>query len=233
MSISSLTLFLFLFFQNNSFASASKVFSQCDPAIEMSTEDRDELLTKLENTKVGSQVLNDFKRIYGSLDSLALQWDSVSYSKILDEPKTRSLASVESTPKLGSAICIHLTKKLPPLEHLADLIHELTHATKLELKVLKGELENVEEFVKQRLGASGGEAHAFEVECKLKKEITGDWDSLCAPYVVDETVSQERILDDLYTGKLSASLTGETYPTMLSKQYKAMIRRKKSALQKD
>jgi hypothetical protein len=233
MSISSLTLFLFLTFQNNSFAYASKVFSQCDPAIEMSLEEREELLSELTKTRIGTQVLSDFKKIYGTLDALALQWDSVSYSKILDEPKTRGLASVDSAAKLGSAICIHLTKKLPTLEHLADLIHELTHATKLEPKVLKGELDNVEEFVKQRLSASGGEAHAFEVECMLKKEITGDWDSLCSPYVVEGKVSQERILDDLYTGKLSASLTGETYPTMLSKQYKAMIRRKKSALQKD
>jgi hypothetical protein len=120
-------------------------------------------------------------------------------------------------------VCVHLTKKLPEIEHVADLVHELTHAVYLEDEVLHGTMDDVDDFVRARIAGVGGEAHAFSVECKVKQEILKTWDQLCMPYVSDSKneMDKEKVVQALYNGVLSASLTGETYPVMLSKQFSA------------
>lgn len=205
----------------------------CDPGVVLSKEERDSLLEKMQSTQTGRAVLADFVREYGSFENLLIQWDGVSYSQVVTmRPRpARGLASgtrPHGVSRLGNAVCVHLTRKLPPLEHVADLSHELAHATRLEKKVLLGEVSDVEEFVKARLAARGGEADAFAVECRVKREMLGRWDSFCLPYADVQTnrFDTARVIKDFYNGRLSASLTGETYPVMLSRQYKAMLAKK-------
>jgi len=204
--------------------------SSCDPAILVSAAERVKLLSKLRISIAGRQLLEDFKVRYGGLQRLIIQWDTVSYSQVTN-PRgvpSRVPASIAASAP-GTAVCVHLSKKLPEIENLADLAHEITHATRLELAVLRGDLDDVDKFVEARLAARGGEADAFAVECQVKRELLGRWDSWCSPYVDDagKNVEVERVVDDLYSGRLSASLTGEAYPKMLAKQYRALLARKK------
>ncbi|MEW6055882.1 MAG: hypothetical protein AB1540_04635 [Bdellovibrionota bacterium] len=243
-----------------------EVLRSCDLATVMTLKERQYLISKLRISKAGQTILENFKRQYGTLEKLALQWDQVSYSKITDPPagpppasERPSRALAQTTPSrgrvsralaglnkkarednspnaplaqprgpqpLGRGVCVHLTKNLPEIEHVADLAHELTHATKLELKVLRGDVETAEQFVGQRLGSSGGEADAFATECTVKREILGEWDPFCAPYVHDGKISREKVLQSLYSGQLSASLTGESYPTLLTRQFQALLRKR-------
>jgi hypothetical protein len=128
---------------------------------------------------------------------------------------------------------VHLTRRLPDIEHVADLVHELAHATRLEARVLRGEIEDTAEFVRERLTAKGGEADAFAVECQVKRELLGSWDALCAPYGITsaagDSVDVQRVVKDLYNGQLSASLTGETYPIMLARQFRAILAKRTRA----
>ena len=194
----------------------------CDPSVPLTAPERERLLSKLRISKEGRKVITDFTKQYGGLQKLLIQWDSVSYSQVVNTAE-RSPASVDQKGRLGTAICVHLSSKLPEIENLADLAHEITHATRLELAVLKGEVNDVKDFVHARLAASGGEADAFGVECQVKKELLGYWDSFCAPYVSEENrMDTRKVLSDLYNGNLSASLTGETYPQLLTRQFKAL-----------
>jgi hypothetical protein len=94
------------------------------------------------------------------------------------------------------------------------------------LRQLKGEGMSTNEFVHARIAATGGEADAFGVECAVKREILGHWDAFCSPYVNGGGVAVKRVVDDLYSGALSASLTGEPYPVMLAKQFRRMAERR-------
>ncbi len=197
----------------------------CDPGAILSDEDRSALLAKLRISIAGRAVLEDFVREYGAFTNLLIQWDTVSYSQVVTVPRNQGRAPAGVSP-LGNGVCVHLTRRLPDIEHIADLAHELTHATRLSPKVLHGEVADVAEFVRARLTARGGEADAFAVECKVKHELLGRWDEFCSPYAkTDEPESFDtaQVTHDFYNGRLSASLTGETYPVMLSRQYKAML----------
>ena len=204
---------------------AHELLSACDPGTALTDEERTALFDKLRISMAGRSVLNDFSKQYGSLTNLLIQWDSVSYSQVVrvDAGRGRSPAG-ESL--LGNGVCVHLTRKLPEIEHIADLAHELTHATRLSPRVLHGDVADVAEFVRARLTARGGEADAFGVECKVKRELLGRWDEFCSPYAsanAVESFDTTQVTRDFYNGRLSASLTGETYPVMLSRQYKAML----------
>lgn len=204
-------------------APSQRLIQACDPGIVVADVERRELLLKLRISKAGRALTADFERQYGSLENLVIQWDSVSYSQVAAGRARSRVAnsSVEEAP-LGPGICVHLARKLPAIEHVADLAHELTHATRLGLKILKGEVDDVAEFVRARLTSRGGEADAFSVECEVKRELLGHWDAFCAPYAGPEGIDASRVIDDLYDGRLSASLTGETYPVMLSRQFGAI-----------
>ena len=214
----------------------------CDSGIRLSTDEREAVLKKLGTTETGAKLLLDFINQYSSLDRLSIEWNQVSFSQVInlkalkakeDLPGNRSLANEkaeEAQGSLGAAICVHLAHKLPPIEHLADLAHELTHVTRLRKSILDGEVDNASEFVKARLSEVGGEADAFAFECKVKEEFLGKWDDFCRPYL-NETgsgIDQMAVVKDFYKGGLSASLTGESYPVMLAKQYQAMLDRKQS-----
>jgi hypothetical protein len=124
---------------------------------------------------------------------------------------------------------VHLAHKLPEIEHLADLAHELTHATRLRPEVLRGDVASAKEFVEQRLTGQGGEADAFVAECNVKHELLGHWDAFCSTYVSENEMNRQRVIRDLYNGVLSASLTGESYPTLLERQYRLLHLRKSDA----
>ncbi len=194
--------------------SGSAVRITCEEAIPLTAAEQQKLFKDLQNTQVGKNLISEFKGRYGSLKALVLQWDQVSYSQILQPAET------------ASVVCIHLAQKLPEIEHLADLAHEMTHATRLEPEVLLGYgMKSVEEFVEKRLAGAGGEADAFSVECQVKKEVLGRWDHFCAPYVDAQNFFEvSKVVEDLYNGSLSASLTGEAYPVMLSKQFQSLTR---------
>jgi hypothetical protein len=198
----------------------SKVRS-CDVALPLRDDERADLLQSLAATKTGESLLSEYIKVYGSLDTLVIQWDQVSYSQI-NRATTRLPASAQT--QMGSVVCVHLARRLPQIEHLADLAHEMVHATRLSEEVLKGEGLTSKEFVHARIAAPGGEADAFAVECAVKKEAIGRWDQFCGPYVHFEghKVDQQAVVRDLYNGALSASLTGEAYPVMLTKQYQRM-----------
>lgn len=202
----------------------------CDPARPVEEEERGELLKNLAQSPTGRRLLQDYASIFGSLSTLVIQWDSVSYSQINRTEASRSIASTSSTQQKRSeteVVCIHLAKKLPDIEHIADLAHELTHATRLTGQVLRGESMNASEFVKARIASRGGEADAFGVECVVKHEILGYWDSFCAPYVTrNQEIDHDLVVTDLYSGTLAASLTGESYPVMLAKQFERMSQRR-------
>lgn len=208
------------------------LIDQCDTAVQLSAKERKHLLDKMGATKVGAQVLADFVNQYGSLSKLLIQWDAVSYSQVAkpaaDAARAPAGAGAEK-PALGSGICVHLAKHLPEIENIADLSHELAHATRLESKVLRGEVDDVDQFVRARLAASGGEADAFGVECSVKREILGKWDAFCAPYVRNNAIDVSQVLSDLYSGELSASLTGEPYPVMLARQYRNILSKRERA----
>ncbi|MBI3543125.1 MAG: hypothetical protein HY075_07620 [Deltaproteobacteria bacterium] len=199
----------------------------CDPGNALSDAERARMLNRLRSSRAGHAILTDFLRHYGSFANLMIQWDGVSYSQVVAVAAPgRSPAGIS---QLGDAVCVHLTKRLPDIEHVADLAHELTHATRLSPKVLRGEVTDVSEFVRARLSVRGGEADAFAVECQVKRELLGHWDELCSPYAptgVADSFDTEQVVRDFYSGRLSASLTGESYPVMLSRQYKAMLAKK-------
>lgn len=212
--------------------------SSCDPGSDLNSEEKKALLGTLEKTETGKKLIENFITRYGSIDRLRIQWDHVSYSQIIRDQdsvgKGRTLASVSNSKESNqNLVCIHLTKKLPEIEHTADLAHEITHAVRLEDHVLHGDLENVDEFVKARIAGKGGEADAFATECVVKREILGNFDQLCSPYAENESkMDQEQITEALYSGTLSASLTGETYPVMLAKQFNNALSRKASSAKK-
>ena len=201
----------------------SSLASMCDPGIDLTGDDRVRLLNKLRISKAGRDVLEAFTNQYGTLSKLLIQWDSVSYSQVAKPEPGRAVAAATATGRLGVGICVHLARNLPEIENIADLAHELTHATRLEPQILRGEVEDVDVFVRERLAAQGGEADAFAVECQVKREILGKWDGFCNPYANEKGIDVKRVVADLYTGELSASLTGEAYPVMLARQYRAML----------
>ena len=184
--------------------------SLCDSVLPISSLERQDLMSRLEKTKIGQGLIRDFQERFGSLDALILQWDQVSFSQILQPSAVRS-----------SVVCVHLAEHLPEIEHIADLAHEMTHATRLDPAVLLGYgIKNSDEFVRMRIAGVGGEADAFSMECALKREILNHWDHFCVPYVTGKNMFDvKKVVEDLYNGELSASLTGEPYPIMLSKQY--------------
>ena len=197
----------------------------CDPAMPLDTESKEKLLSRIKNTQAGTEILNEYIEKYGSFDTLVVQWDSVSYSQL--SKKLDRVPAGQSKNSNTAVVCIHLSKKLPEIEHVADLVHELVHASRLSQKVLLGEEMAPDEFVQSRIAGRGGEADAFRVECAVKHEILGYWDNLCRPYVRSPAgVDEKTVVDDLYSGTLSASLTGEAYPIMLAKQYKRMLERR-------
>lgn len=209
--------------------------SGCDPGISVRPGDRASLVERLESTAVGKKLVADFKAKYGSLDQLNLQWDLISYSQVVYPPKNRAPAASrkDADPAAKTTVCIHLTRKLPDIEHVADLAHELTHAVRLDRAVLNGAYASSDEFVAARIGSVGGEADAFATECRVKHELLGEWDALCAPYASaggadagpgNSAMDHGRIVGALYDGTLSASLTGEPYPVMLAKQYRKINR---------
>lgn len=193
----------------------------CDPGLPVTHDERAALVSALKDSKTGTQLLQDFEKKYGSLDRLLVQWNNVSYSQLSVSPE-RSLASV--APK----VCIHLTHRLPDIEHIADLAHELVHATRLSAEELRGDVKSEEEFVSSRIRSRGGEAEAFAVECQVKYEINSEWDELCSPYVRSGKMQVAAVIEDLYNGNLSASLTGEAYPKMLAKQFRIMRKNKQN-----
>ncbi|MBI3555367.1 MAG: hypothetical protein HY074_03765 [Deltaproteobacteria bacterium] len=211
---------------NTSFDRGSRELGAvCDPGATLSDDERGILLNKLRISTSGRAVLDDFVRQYGSFTNLLVQWDTVSYSQVVSVPQQPG-RSPAGESLLGNGVCVHLTRKLPEIEHVADLAHELTHATRLSFKVLHGEVADVAEFVRARLTARGGEADAFSVECKVKHELLGRWDEFCSPYgtlSAADSFDTVQVIKDFYNGRLSASLTGETYPVMLARQYKAML----------
>lgn len=210
--------------------------NSCEPGADLNPDEKNELLSSLEKTETGKKLIESFVERYGSIEKLKIQWDHVSYSQIMRESqsKSRSIASTNSKPaESKDLVCIHLTKKLPDIEHTADLAHEITHAVRLENHVLRGDVDSVDEFVKERIAGIGGEADAFATECMVKREVLGNFDALCSPYAADETkMDQDRVVDALYSGTLSASLTGETYPIMLAKQFNNALARKASSSKK-
>lgn len=198
----------------------------CDPALPLQAGEREDLLDRLQDSATGRGLLEEFKAVYGDLDSLIIQWDTVSYSQISKE--RGRVPAHELGTRRASVVCVHLAKKLPDIEHLADLAHEIVHANRLPEKALKGDGMAAEEFVHARIASRGGEAEAFAEECAVKRDVLGRWDAFCAPYVVgDDHVEQARVVEDLYSGALSASLTGEPYPVMLAKQYRRMNLRRR------
>lgn len=206
-------------------ASVANAF-ECE-GIPLSLSEREGLLEKLRISNAGKKLIQSFTEKYGSIEKLQIQWNHASFSEILNQ-EGRSPAGVKSG---RPAVCIHLASKLPEIEHVADLAHELTHATRMDAEVLRGNVKSTEEFVRSRLASHGGEADAFSVECKVKFEILKEWDSMCAPYVSSkDEIDAQRVLQDLYNGQLSASLTGEPYPVMLAKQFKRAMARRNQAV---
>jgi hypothetical protein len=197
----------------------------CDPALPLTADERAELIGALEKSETGRTLFKEYQLKFGELSSLIIQWDTVSYSQISKLPG-RVPANISASSAKASVVCVHLAKKLPDIEHIADLSHELVHATRLSEEVLKGEGMSTNEFVHARIAATGGEADAFGVECAVKREILGHWDGFCSPYVSGDGVAVKRVVDDLYSGALSASLTGEPYPVMLAKQFRRMAERR-------
>ncbi|MBI2605189.1 MAG: hypothetical protein HYW49_03815 [Deltaproteobacteria bacterium] len=216
-------------FAANAFAEEG-ISSACDPGIAVSAGDRASLVERLQSTTVGKELVADFKAKYGSLDQLNVQWDLISYSQVLYPPKNRVPAGEKNgsrknaAPAKKTTVCIHLTRKLPEIEHIADFAHELTHAARLDRAVLTSSYASPDEFVAARIGSTGGEADAFATECRVKHELLGEWDSLCAPYASSDGMDHDRIVGALYDGTLSASLTGEPYPVMLAKQFRKINR---------
>lgn len=201
----------------------------CDAGPQLSAEERTQLFERLTESPLGARILTDYAREYGDTSSLMIQWDSVSYSQVVTVHQNEGRAPA-GLSALGNAVCVHLTKRLPDIEHVADLAHELTHATRLSPAVLRGNVSSVAEFVQARLAARGGEADAFASECRVKHELLGEWDELCAPYVAEQgSFDTEHVVRDLYSGKMSASLTGETYPVMLARQFNAMAAKRSAA----
>ncbi len=204
--------------------------AECDPAISLADDERQHLVDRLVKSPTGKKLLDDFEVIYGSLQNLTIQWDRVSFSQVVAKP-TRVPAAID-LKKLGEEVCIHLALKLPEMEHIADFAHELVHVTRLPKEVYQGNFKKTEDFIKARIALKGGEAEAFAVECTVKYELLGEWDGLCAPYVLDSKHDLEHSMDlkhivkDLYNGSLAASLTGEPYPIMLERQFKALLLRR-------
>ncbi len=103
----------------------------------------------------------------------------------------------------------------------------MTHAALMDQVALRDSTGlDTEAFVKNRIAGKGGEAESFAVECRVKFEILNSWDHLCAPYVKENKMQKKMIVDALYDGTLSASLTGEPYPMMLAKQYRNISNKK-------
>lgn len=216
------------------FSSISNAIASCDVGIPLTAQERESLFYKLRISKAGQKLIASFEKKYSSLENLNLQWNTVSYSQLSAAPQ-RTVSSVKKNPGRGPAsvpalssemVCVHLARKLPDIEHIADLAHELVHATRLSHDVLVGNVTDPDEFVSARIKSRGGEADAFASECVVKHEILGTWDRLCTPYVSDSdenAVDVELVIRDLYNGELSASLTGEAYPVMLARQFKAML----------
>ena len=121
-----------------------RYYIHCDPAIAVEGAERAHLLEKLAESITGKTILADFEKKYGSLERLLIQWDSVSYSRITNATAGRGIASRDTSDAPPSLVCVHLSHKLPDIEHIADLSHELTHATRLSLKVLRGDIESVD-----------------------------------------------------------------------------------------
>lgn len=205
--------------------------NSCDPGIDATKEERVDLLNRMYNTDTGKNIIELFVQKFGSIEKLIIQWDHVSYSQVIKSKTNRSLASTQ--PDSGASVCVHLTKKLPKIEHIADLSHEMTHATLMDQKSFpETQDSDTEEFVKNRIAGKGGEAEAFAVECMVKYEILKQWDQLCAPFVKGDKMHKKAIVSALYDGTLSASLTGEPYPVMLTKQFRNIASKKevKSAI---
>lgn len=174
------------------------------------------LIDSIRISSAGQKLYIEFKEKYPLKNQLKIYWDNVSYSELIKNSRTGK-----------TQVCIHLAQKLPQIEHIADFVHELTHATKLDPKILNGEVSDVNVFVHERLGADGGEADAFALECQVKYELLNRWDDFCAPYVSKSLnqVDRNQVLNDLYSGELSASLTGEPYPILLARQFRQKIQR--------
>lgn len=214
-----------LFLTSLLLSTAAYAESGCTGAVDSLTvteQEREKLLEQLRISTTGQKLIQSFIERYGSIDSLHISWSTVSYSKY---PQNPQVGAGERRPaSLSSEVCIYLTRQLPPIEHLADLAHELTHATRLPHAVLLGEGVDEKEFVRKRIAEEGGEADAFAVECRVKRETIGHWDKLCAPYASlesDISIDSQRVVHDLYNGLLAASLTGETYPQLLARQFRA------------
>ncbi|HRK01984.1 MAG TPA: hypothetical protein PLH57_04915, partial [Oligoflexia bacterium] len=143
-----------------------------------------------------------------------IYWDDVSYSQLGGRDKS------------AQTVCIRLAKRLPDIEHIADFAHELTHAVRLTEEVLHGQAATADEFVAARLGAHGGEADAFATECRVKRDILGKWDELCSPFASNTDMNVDKVLSALKDGTLAASLTGEPYPVMLTRQYEMLVDRR-------
>lgn len=200
--------------------------SLCDAGVLLTSPERTELLHQLRISTAGTKIIKSFLTQYHSLRNLVLQWDSISYSQVAGGASCEKRGASDGLQegRLGCGICVHLSRKLPGLEHVADLAHELTHATRLDADVLRGKGKNLDDFVRERLEGAGGEADAFVSECTVKRELLGDWDSFCAPYVSSNRMDFDLVLAALYNGRLAASLTGESYPIMLSRQFRALGR---------
>lgn len=189
----------------------------CGPGEKVAPQEKVWLLESVRRSEIGQKLLESFKEKFKSFDRLHVYWDDVSYSQLGGRDH-------------AAQVCIRLAKRLPDIEHIADFAHELTHAVRLTTEVLHGHTDSAEEFVNARLGAHGGEADAFATECRVKKDILGRWDELCSPYttVVKEKTDMDvqRILAALKDGTLSASLTGEPYPVMLTRQFQMLLERR-------
>ncbi|MGE4233131.1 MAG: hypothetical protein AB7F43_07365 [Bacteriovoracia bacterium] len=209
-----LLLFGFILFASSTEISAVTM-PKCSGGQPLSKDEKLELLNKLRISNAGKTLILSLQ----TTKKIELLWNKSSFSEILN-----------STGR--GLVCIHLTKELPQIEHIADLAHELTHITKMSYENLKGSFNKLEDFVASRISAKGGEADAFMNECVVKKEITGHWDAICTPYISKDDepkdhLNRDKIVDDLYNGELSASLTGEPYPIMLAKQFHSILLHRK------
>jgi hypothetical protein len=203
----------------------------CDVGVPLTLEEREQMLAQLRISTAGRELLSQFENQY-NMKELSIQWGSASYSQLSTARQpSRNVSSVKKGEGRGPAssdssgvskVCISLARDLPSIEHLADFAHELVHATRLNHDVLVGNVKDADSFVAARIRARGGEADAFVTECQIKREIRGGWDSLCRPFVINGEMNQDAVADALYTGDLAASLTGETYPVMLRKQFNAL-----------
>ncbi len=221
--------------------------SDCDISKSISDDDASVLIGTLQKTQTGTRIINEFLSIYKNFNTLDLRWDRASFSRVLPRtektfarikqdsksnnrkpasifsPNMNMLASPQTIAQnrapLGDKVCIHLTEQLPPIERLADLIHELTHVTFLSFEVLHGKVKDVEAFIAARLIGPGGEVHAFQTECEFKHDYLGEWDRFCSPYITNDHFDFEKAVEGFTSGTLSTSITGESYPDLLRKQF--------------